>query len=94
MLTWHKTDAMSIFVTSGQNCEPGVPIAEANINEKNKVGMITAEQKSFIQERLRVSDALSNPTARSVCVLIYCQNQRTACLIDVDASIYDCMCII
>ena len=92
----HQGDSMSIFVVSGQRCEPGSPMAERDLagpGAKNEIGRIEESGKpNFVTERYRISDGLSDPSSRIVCVVVYCLRTSRSCNFDAEVSIYESMC--
>lgn len=88
----HSSDSMTVFLTDGANCQPGVAMTIATLPPESVIGKIDEEGSPTVNvQQLRVSHAIGDPSAQVVCILVYCMNEMTECDFKADVAFYDSM---
>ena len=76
-------------MATGWLCEGESKMSSKDFPPDSEIGSLTKDMFTLPGQNIRVSDALSNPSELSGCLILYCEDKRSNCLADARVAFYD-----
>merc|ERR1719334_149660 len=88
---FHRKDPITFYLGNSIQCSGDAKMQQSSFGSTQEIGKMTGsgDEVSLKAERIRTSDALSNPSASVACFIAFCERKFRNCQGDFTVEFYD-----